>query len=162
MILSGFVLGSLPWCLPYLLNAAGQGTLLATAAGCLTRVRRLACFGAFDRIWTKWWWVTRLLDGVAKRTFRVIATLPRNIGILAMSAVVHVLTVLAVWLLARAIAMPSSLGRRSASSRRSCRSRLFRFRSVGERRETAMMNAFALAELSQAGGPRYRRCSAAH
>ena len=110
LMLSVIVVITLPWALSMLPDAAGRLSLLVIAAGCLMGVSGLAFYGAFERTWTARWWLTRQIDGVARLSFKTITGRPANIEILVLSAVVHVLSVVAVWLLARAIAAPLSLG----------------------------------------------------
>jgi glycosyltransferase 2 family protein len=153
LMLSGFVLVALPWGLSFLPNAAGRLSLLVVAAGCLLGVLGLAYYGAFEWTWTRRWWVTRQLDGVAKLAFRTIATPPGNRIILVLSALVHAMTVLAVWFIARAIAAPLSLGQAFSIIPAILLVATIPV-SIGGWgvRETAMMSAFMFAGLSQTDG----------
>lgn len=153
LTLSVFVLIGLPWALSFLPNAAGRLSLLLVAAGCLIGILGLACSGAFDWTWTQRWWLTRQVDGVAKLAFRTIVTRPANTAILVLSAVVHLLTVLAVWFIARAISAPLSLGLTLGIVPPILLIATIPV-SIGGWgvRETAMMSAFVFAGLSQTDG----------
>ena len=109
LALALFVVVCLPWTLAIVPPGPGQITLFIIAA---------FCFGAiigvfiFDAIVPERWsdhWIVRHPLRIARLTKKILITAPENLLIGVLSILIHVLTIVAVWMIAYALHAPVGL-----------------------------------------------------
>jgi uncharacterized membrane protein YbhN (UPF0104 family) len=98
-------------CLPWSLavsDANGRISLIVCALGSLGAAAVFLLFGRVDASWTRRWWATRHIGEVSRLAWRLLSAPGSAFAITTSSMVLHVATVLAVWLIAQGIGAPLS------------------------------------------------------
>lgn len=105
-VLVALVLASLPWLLARVGDPLGRASiLLLDGVGALAIVAFLLLGHAAWR-WPQRWWLTRHVAGAAALAWRVLSRAGSGGAVVGLSLAIHLLTVLAAWCAARAVAAP--------------------------------------------------------
>lgn len=100
------VLVSLPWTLELVRNPVGRVALLLIGVGSMCGFIVFLALGAFRRPWLDRWWPALHLSSAAAIALRLLGSKRNGGAVVALSMLIHLLTVIVAWGAAKALAVP--------------------------------------------------------
>jgi uncharacterized membrane protein YbhN (UPF0104 family) len=110
LVLAAMVAVSLPWSLQIILNPIGRSTLLLITCGTVVGAVVFFSLPRMLRRFAGRWRALFHLIGISSVSSKVLTSLHPGLLVIATSAAIHLLTVVAAWLLARSVMAPLGLG----------------------------------------------------
>jgi len=108
--LAVIIVASLPWSYRLIGDPDGRIALVFVDFAALAGGLGFLAFGALRWLWLKRWWATHHLHACAVIANRVLFSTTRGPKVIALSLLVHVLTVVIAWCVVQSITAPVSFG----------------------------------------------------
>jgi uncharacterized membrane protein YbhN (UPF0104 family) len=105
-VLAVIVAGCLPWTLALIREPVGRAMLVLIGIGSILGAAAFLAIPLAPKRWTSRWWATRHLVAVADIAWRLCRSARTMIFVAVLSIAIHVMTVVAAWATAKAVAMP--------------------------------------------------------
>ncbi len=147
------VLVSLPWTLELVRNPIGRVALLLIGVGSMCGFIAFLALGVFRRPWLDRWWPALHLASAAAIALRLLGSKRNGSAVVALSMLIHLLTVIVAWGAAKALAVPFELMQALLLIPPVVLIAAIPISIAGWGvRESAMMTAFAYAGLAETDG----------
>lgn len=109
-VLVAIVAVCLPWLLDLVRDPIGRASMLLINGAAIIGTIAFLIVGHAQWQWLQRWWATRHIGAISKVTLDVVRSRESAPIVIALSTVIHLLTIAAVWCAARSVAAPLEFG----------------------------------------------------